>query len=299
MSAHITMSFGYIVSLCVVLALNAQDQIITSIPEIVSVRISVRDGSNRFMHSGLTKEYFKIFEDGNEQTITYLSQLPSPISAGILMDISASMSKNNALKKTQNAIARFLKTAAPDNDYFLVSFNEDAKLSRLFTGQLASLQSQNPIRRPIGSTALYDAIYLSLNEVRRAKNTNQALILITDGEDNISNYTPIQVREFAKELDVSIFAISEKGVPDDGAKELKKIVKLSGGRYYYLSDFSEVDHYLDLIHAELSNQYLINYSPTNKKHNGKWRNITVRLQPPPSYPKLFVSAREGYYTSKY
>jgi Ca-activated chloride channel homolog len=303
MSAHITMAFGYIVSLCWVLVLNPQDQNTTSIPEIVSVRISVRDGSNRFMHNSLTKENFRIYEDGIEQKITDLSQLSSHISTGILMDISASMRENNTIKKIQNAIVRFLRTAAPDNDYFLVSFNEDAQLAKLFTGQLEPIQSQNIIRRliqrPIGSTALYDAIYLSLNEVKLAKYSNKALVLITDGEDNVSNYTPIQVREFAKELDVMIFGICKIGVPDDRVKELKKIVNLTGGRNYYPSDFSEVDHYLDLIHAELSNQYLISYLPTNQKRNGKWRNITVKLQTPPSYPKLFLSAREGYYAPKY
>jgi Ca-activated chloride channel homolog len=208
------------------------------------------------------------------------------------------MKENNNIKKAKNAIARFLITGNPDDEYFLVTFNENVKLVQTFTGQAGALQSEAAFQKPGGSTAVYDAVYMALDQIKRAKNEKKALILITDGEDNSSRYTAAEVREFAKESDVQIYGIGEEGTLGYGRNEIQRIVGMTGGRVYFPNNFNELDYYMDLIHAELRNQYLLGYMPINKAHDGKWRHIRIKLDAPQGLPKLIIHAKEGYYAPK-
>ncbi len=262
--------------------------------ETVFVKVSVTDPLNRYV-TGLEKEHFKVYEDKVEQEITHFSQQTAPISAGVVFDVSSSMKDNNNIRKAKNAITRFLRDGNPDDEYFLVTFNETAKLVQKFTSQTGALQSEAAFQKAGGSTAIYDAVYLALDEIKRGKNEKKALILITDGEDNSSRYSPSEVREFAKESDVQVYAIGEQGTLGYGRNELQKIVNLTGGRSYFPYSFFELDYYIDLIHAELRNQYLIGYAPANRIHDGKWRQIRIKLDAPQGLPKLIVKAKEGYY----
>jgi Ca-activated chloride channel homolog len=266
--------------------------------ETVFVKVSVTDPLSRYV-TGLEKEHFKVYEDNVEQEITHFSQQSAPISAGLIFDISRSMKENNNIKKAKNAIARFLKTENPNDEYFLVTFNDNVKLVQSFTGQASTLQSESAFQKPGGSTAIYDAVYLALDQIKKAKNEKKALILITDGEDNSSRYTAAEVREFAKESDVQIYGIGEEGtLGNSGRSEIERIVGMTGGRVYFPNSFSELDYYMDLIHAELRNQYLLGYMPINKAHDGKWRHIRIKLDAPQGLPKLMIHAKEGYYAPK-
>ena len=139
---------------------------------------------------------------------------------------------------------------------------------------------------------------MGLEQIKNGKNEKKALILITDGEDNSSRYTASEVREFAKESDVQIYAIGEEGKLGYGRSEIQNIVGLTGGRAFFPNNFNELDYYIDLIHAELRNQYIVGYAPSNKNRDGKWRRIKVKLEPPEGLPKLIVHAKEGYYAPK-
>lgn len=263
--------------------------------EMVFVKVSVTDPLNRYV-TGLEKEHFRVYEDKVEQNVTQFSHESAPISVGILFDISGSMKDN--IHTARNAVVRFLESGNPDDEFFLVTFNQKTTLVQSFTHQSSSIQNSISFSQPGGRTALYDAVYLGLEQIKGGKNEKKALILITDGEDNSSRYTASEIREFAKESDVQIYAIGEEGKLGYGRSEIQNIVGITGGRAFFPNNFNELDYYIDLIHAELRNQYVLGYSSTNKTHDGKWRKIRVKLEPPEGLPKLIVHAKEGYYVSK-
>ncbi len=265
--------------------------------ETVFVKVSVTDPLNRYV-TGLEKEHFKVFEDKVEQSISYFSQQSAPISVGIIFDVSGSMKDNNNINSAKNALLRFLQSANPDDEFFLVTFNQKTTLVQGFTHESSVIRNMIAFRQPGGRTALYDAVYMGLDHIKRGKNEKRALILITDGEDNSSRYSATEVREFAKESDVQIYGIGEEGKLGYGRGEIQNIVGITGGRAFFPNNFNELDYYIDLIHAELRNQYLLGYVPTNKNHDGKWRKIRVKLEPPEGLPKLLVHAKEGYYAPK-
>lgn len=263
--------------------------------ETVFIKASVTDPLNRYV-TGLEKEHFEIYEDKVEQTIYHFAQQSAPISVGILFDTSGSMKDN--IHTARNSIVKFLESGNPEDEWFLITFNQRTSMVQQFTSQSSSIRDEIAFSQPGGRTALYDAVYMGLEETRNARNDKKALILITDGEDNSSRYTSSEVREFAKESDVQIYAIGEEGKLGYGRSEIQNIVGLTGGRAFFPNNFNELDYYIDLIHAELRNQYILGYTPTNNKRDGKWRKVQVKLDPPEGLPKLIVKAREGYYAPK-
>jgi Ca-activated chloride channel homolog len=265
--------------------------------EMVFVKVSVTDPLNRYV-TGLENEHFKVYEDNIEQTISHFNQEAAPISAGIVFDVSASMKDNNNIRKAKNAITRFLQSGNPVDEYFLITFNNKTNLALSFTDQSSSLESEAAFQRAGGTTALYDAVYMGLDQIKRGAHEKKALIVISDGEDNSSRYTSAEIREFAKEMDVQVYAIGQIGPLGTGSSELQRIVNISGGRAFFPNNFNELDYYIDLIHAELRSQYVLGYMPTNKVHDGKWRRIRIKLDAPQGLPKLILHAREGYYAPK-
>jgi Ca-activated chloride channel family protein len=306
MSASIKLALGFMISLLMGIAftLIAQEKKTSRPPifhvgvETVFVKVAVSDPLGRYV-TGLEKEHFKVFEDKVEQTVSYFGQQSAPISVGIIFDVSASMKDNNNIRKAKNAITQFLQSENPDDECLLITFNNRVNLSQEFTGSSSTIRNITAFQKPGGSTAIYDALYMGLDHVKRGKNEKKALILITDGEDNSSRYSPVEVREFAKESDVQVYGIGEQGKLDNfGTLELQNIVNITGGRAFFPTSFNELDYYIDLIHAELRNQYLVGYSPSNLTHDGKWRKITVKVDAPQGLPKLAIHARDGYYAPK-
>jgi len=265
--------------------------------EMVFVKVSVTDPLNRYV-TGLENEHFKVYEDNIEQTVSHFNQEAAPISAGIVFDVSASMKDNNNIRKAKNAITRFLQSGNPVDEYFLITFNNKTNLALSFTDQSSSLESEAAFQKAGGTTALYDAVYMGLDQIKRGAHEKKALIVISDGEDNSSRYTSAEIREFAKEMDVQVYAIGQIGPLGTGSSELQRIVNISGGRAFFPNNFNELDYYIDLIHAELRSQYVLGYMPTNKAHDGKWRRIRIKLDAPQGLPKLILHAREGYYAPK-
>ncbi len=263
--------------------------------ETVVVRVTVTDPLNRYV-VGLEKEHFKLFEDKVEQTLSHFSNDKSPLSVGIILDVSGSMGDN--MLSARNSVVRFLEQGDTQDEYFLIGFNHQTELLADFTGRAENIQNEISVTSASGRTALYDALYLGLEKMRNAKHDKKALIIITDGEDNSSRYTFSEVKEFAKESDAQIYVIGEKGDIGYGRGIITEVVRLSGGRAFFPNSFKQLDYYCDLIHTELRNQYVLGYTSTDKNNDGKWRKIKVRLEPPEGLPKLSVRAKEGYFAPK-
>ena len=263
--------------------------------ETVVVRVTVTDPLNRYV-VGLEREHFQIFENKLEQTLTHFSNDKSAISVGIILDMSGSMGDN--ILSARSSVIRFLEQGNPEDEYFLITFNERSSLVRDFTNRSENIQNEISIKSPKGRTALYDAIYIGLEKIRDARSDKKALIVITDGEDNSSRYTFSELKEFAKESDAQIYVIGERSEMGYGRGIIAEIVRLTGGRAFFPNNFKQLDYFCDLIHSELRNQYLVGYTSTDSKTDGTWRKLKVSLEPPEGMPKLKVRAKEGYFAPR-
>lgn len=261
----------------------------------VLVRVTVTDPLNRYV-VGLDSHHFRVFEGKVEQTISHFSNDKSPISVGVILDTSGSMGDN--ILSARTSVARFLEQGDPADEYFLVGFNERSKLIQDFTSHGDTIRNESTMANPRGRTALYDAIYLGLEKMKEARNDKKALIVITDGEDNTSRYTFREVKDFVRESDTQIYVVGEKGDLGYGRGIINEIVRLTGGRAFFPHNFKQLDYFVDLIHTELRNQYVLGYIPSDRNFSGEWRKLNVRLEPPEGLPKLNIRAREGYFAPR-
>jgi len=262
------------------------------VPTVV-IRVSVTDPLDRYV-VGLEARHFKVFEDKVEQPISIFSSDADSISVGIILDTSRSMGDNMLSART--SVNRFLKQGSPEDEYLLIGFNNRTRVLQEFTSDSSNIINEAAFAAPGGQTALFDAIYLGLEKIKESSNRKKALIVITDGENNASRYTFKEVKEFAKESDVQIYIIGERGEQGYGRSIISEIVSLTGGRAFFPHNFKQLDYYIDLIHTELRNQYILGYIPLDQEFKGEWREITVKLDPPEGMPKLSLRAREGYYS---
>ncbi len=268
---------------------------------MVLVNVTVTDSMNRLV-TGLEKEHFQIFEEKEEQKIIQFSAEDVPLSMGVVFDASGSM--GNKINRARMAAMQFFKTANPADEFCLVDFNDSPRLLSDFTGDVDEMQNKLNFSQPHGRTALLDAIYLSLNQMRHAKNQKKAILILSDGGDNHSRYTENEIKNMVKEADVQIYAIgifepfaSRGRTPEElsGPSLLTDVAETTGGRQFPVDNLSELPDVAGKIALELRNQYVIGYRPTNPTRDGRWRKIQVRLKPPRGLPPLHAYARTGYY----
>jgi Ca-activated chloride channel family protein len=268
---------------------------------LVLIPVTVTDPLNRFV-TGLEKENFKLFEEKKEQSILQFSSEDAPLSVGLVFDASGSM--NNKLEKSRLAVAQFLKTANPEDEFFLVQFNDSATLVNPFTTSLEEIQNKLTFTQAKGKTALLDAIYLALHTMKKGKNPRKALLVISDGGDNNSRYTESEIKNLVKEADVQIYAIgiyeslSGRGRTAEemaGPGLMTEIAEQTGGRQYPVENLNELPDIAAKIGIELRNQYILGFSPQNPDRDGKYRRVQVKLIQPKGLPPLRAFWRMGYY----
>lgn len=269
--------------------------------DLALVNVVVTDPYNRLV-TGLDSDNFRVLEDNVEQEIVNFSAEDVPISIGVIFDCSGSMS--NKLGKAREAAIEFFKTANPEDEFFLVSFNERAELTSSFTGSVEDLQSRLMLTASKGRTALLDAIYLGLSQMRSAHNGKRALLILSDGGDNHSRYQESDIKRLVKEADTQLYAI---GIFDplgnrsrtmeelNGPSLLSEITEMTGGRVFAADNLNELPDIATKIGLELRNQYVLGYRPSNKAHDGRWRKIKIKLRAPRGLPQLSVYSKTGYY----
>ena len=268
---------------------------------LVLIPVTVTDPMNRFV-TGLDRENFKLFEDKKEQAITQFSSEDAPLSIGVIFDCSGSMGRK--LEKSRLAVAQFFKTANPEDEFFLVQFNDSADLIQSFTRDLEEIQNRLAFTASKGRTALIDGIYLGLHEMKKAHNARKALLIISDGGDNSSRYTEGEIRNLVKEADVQIYAIgvyepvaSRSRTPEEASGQglLTDIAEMTGGRQYPVDNINELPDIAAKIGVELRNQYVLGYRPQNQERDGKYRKVQVKLIQPRGLPTLRPFYKLGYY----
>jgi len=269
---------------------------------LVLVPVSVVDPNNRPV-TGLEPEHFKVFDDHVEQALTHFSMDDEPVAVGLVFDISGSMGPK--LKLSRLAAAQFFQTANPEDEFFLVEFNDTPKMMASLTHDVEEIQNQLTFAQSKGRTALLDAIMLAMHEMKRSNKTRKALLIISDGGDNSSRYTEGEVRSAVKESDVLIYAIgvfepygSRSRSPEESAGPglLNDLAEQSGGRHYP-ADAYELPDIAAKIGLELRNRYVLGYTPTKAMRDGRYHRVEVKLVPPKGLPKLSAHWRTGYFAS--
>jgi Ca-activated chloride channel family protein len=276
-------------------------KVIRSDVDLALVNVTVTDPFNRLV-TGLEQDNFRVYEDNIEQEIVTFSSEDVPISIGVIFDFSGSMS--NKIDKAREAALQFFKTANPQDEFFLVTFNERAELTSTFTNSVEDLQSRMMINAPKGRTALLDAIYLGLSQMRGAHNAKRALLILSDGGDNHSRYNENDIKRLVKEADTQLYAIGifdplgyRNRTPEElnGPTLLSEVTELTGGRVFAVEHLNDLPDIASKIGMELRNQYVLGYKPSNHVHDARWRKIKVKLRAPKGLPPLSVYAKTGYY----
>lgn len=270
--------------------------------DLVTLTLTVTDLYGRYV-SGLTKKAFNIFDNGQEQDITFFSDSDAPVSVGILFDVSGSMS-GEKIGKARTALQRFISSSHPMDEYFLIAFNSRAQLLLDRTRDGEAVLQKLTLVQPNKNTALYDAVYLGIERVTRGSHQKKALLIISDGQDNASRYNFGEVRRLMKESDVVTYSVGILGGSDStsqfgiqGQAFLDELSSVTGGKSFYPNTAVEMDEIFERIALELRHQYSIGYTPPDFQPDGKWRKVKVKVKPPRGLPRLNVRSREGYYAS--
>lgn len=270
--------------------------------DLVTLTLTVTDLYGRYV-SGLNKKAFTINDNNQDQEITFFSDSDAPVSIGILFDVSGSMS-GQKIAKARNALSRFISTSHPNDEYFLIAFNNRAQLLLDRSRDGDAVLKKLTLVEPRQNTALYDAVYLGTERVTRGTHQKRAMLIISDGQDNASRYNFGEVRRLMKESDVVTYSVgimdgrdSTSMIGMQGQSFLDELSSVTGGKSFYPQSDVEMDEIFERIALELRHQYSIGYTPKDFEPNGKWRKVKVKVKPPRGLPRLTVRAREGYFAT--
>lgn len=263
---------------------------------LVLVPVSVTDPRNRAV-TGLARDAFRIFDEKAEQRVVHFTEEDAPISIGIVFDSSRSMTAK--MPQARAAVAEFLRNSNPEDEFFLVNFNDRAELVVPFTNNPGDLQDRLLETSAAGRTALMDGVYLALDAMKGAANSRNALLVVSDGGDNDSRYSEGELRRRLRETSVAIYALGiyQHGaavLPEEergGPKLLDDLAGQSGGRHFPVTDLASLPQAAAQIGLELRNQYVLGYSPIEGSNDGRYHRVQVKLV---GQGNLHVTSRPGY-----
>ena len=267
------------------LGTELDDRSVITNTDLITLTVTVTDTYGRYV-SGLSKSAFAVFDNKQQQEITYFSDDDSPVSVGVIFDVSGSMS-GDKVKRARDALAKFIQTSHDSDEYFLIAFNSRAQLLLDRTRDGDSILNKLTFVETKSQTALYDACYLGVEKVQRGAHPKRALLLISDGQDNDSRYTFNELRKLLKESDVTLYAIGILSGSDAGSAMgmegqgiLDELSGVSGGKAFFPRSAAEMDDIFEQIALELRHQYSIGYKPETFANDGKWHRVKVKVTPP-------------------
>ncbi len=258
---------------------------------LVLIPVSVSDPLGRPV-AGLDKKHFRIFDNKIEQQIATFSMDDGPVALGLVFDTSGSMASN--ISAARRAAALFIGMANPGDQFLLVEFDSAPRMTVPLTEDLAHIKYELTFNKSGGSTALIDAVYMAMHEIKKSKNERKALIVVSDGGDNNSRYTQGELHTALQESEVLIYTVGLFG--DQSASNpylMKGISEETGGRLFVVN--SGLPDIAAKISVDLRNRYLIGYIPTNPARDGLYHKVDVEMKPPRGLPKLKTHWRRGYY----
>ena len=275
------------------------DALIRTSADLVMVPVTITDDFNRPV-TGLDRDNFEVFENKKLQPIKNFSNEDSPISVGIIMDISGSM--GGKLERARDAIRQFCAESNPQDEFFMITFSDQPNLAADFTDRPEDLDNALVTAQPRGRTSLLDAIYMGIRKMKEARYSRRALLILSDGGDNHSRYNERDVKNAVKEADILIYAVGtyDRYVSTReellGPELLQSVSSVTGGQAYTLTNEGEMPAVTRSIGTRLRHQYVLAYRPQTPMRDGKWHKIVVKLRLPSKWPSLLkVNARGGYY----
>ena len=267
--------------------------------DLVSLNVTVTQGG-RYV-ADLEQGDFEVYEDGVRQQISFFSRVQPPIALAVLLDTSASM--EGKLETAQEAAVGFARQMRRGDTMEVVEFNGQVTVLQPFTGDVAALERAIRQAHVTGSTALYNAIYISLKSLQKARARSadeirrQAIVVLSDGDDTSSLVAYDEVLNLAKRSETTIYAIGlrqneqQRREFKEAEFVLRQLSQETGGRVFYPTSVAELPKIYEQIALELASQYSIGYSSSNPARNGAWRRLVVRV----SRPDTIGRTRQGYY----
>ncbi len=272
--------------------------------ELVSLAVTVTDANNEYV-SDLTAKDFNVYEDGVKQDVTFFDHSNSPVALALLLDTSASM--EDKLTTAQEAAIGFAKRLRPQDRAELVDFDTHVQILQDFTNDHALLEQAIRKTTAEGSTSLFNAVYMALQEMKklRASSANEirrrAIVVMSDGEDTSSLLSFDDVLDLAKRAETAVYAIGTRSPEDEkvgdgkGFNEanfvLKQLTQQTGGRVFFPKHISDLPAVYSQISEELASQYLLGYTSKNSRRDGMWRRIVVQVD----RPGVSARTKQGYF----
>jgi VWFA-related protein len=264
--------------------------------DLVVFNVAVTDGKGRHV-SGLKASDFHVYEDNRLQDIKLFQAEDIPASVGLIIDSSGSMMSKRA-DVTKAALA-FANASNPDDEMFVVKFNENVYLGLPpaipFSNDLDQIRSALLRTAPAGFTALYDALAVGIEHLKDGTRDRKALVVLSDGGDNASHRRLDDVLKIARRSSATIYTI---GIYDDADLDrnphvLRKIAELSGGHAYLPASLNDLERVWQDIAGRIRHQYTIGYHSSNSAHDGRFRNVRITASRN-GVQGLRVTTRDGY-----
>ena len=261
----------------------------------VQIPVTVTDSNNRLI-KGLTREDFEGFEDGDQQPVTQFSDVRTPVSVGVLLDVSDSM-RGQPIVDARDAVDRFMADLLETEDEaFVGAFNHLPRILVPWTAPPSRLAGRLADERPTGGTAIYDAIAASASMFQRRQRTRAAMIVISDGADTASDHSLTETREMLRRSDAFVYAIaidsstSQRVSTRVNPDALREITGPSGGYTEVVKGAEDLGPATQRIAEELNSQYTLGFA-TTRPQDGSWRTIRVRVKG----HDYVARARRGYF----
>ena len=266
---------------------------------LVVLHTTVLDDRGKFV-DGLKPENFRILEDKAEQKLSVFKREDVPVSMGLVIDNSGSMRDKRA--RVNEAALTLVQASNPQDEAFVVNFNDDyyLDLDKDFTSSIPELKEALERIDARGSTALYDAVIGSMDHLKKGHKDKKVLLVVTDGEDNVSrNSLEKTLREIQKSnvviYSIGLFSDEDKKNRKKAMRALKDISAGSGGVAFFPENVDDVHNICDQVARDIRNQYTLGYYPTNNKKDGTFRAVQVDVIPPRGRGKLSARTRNGYF----
>ena len=265
--------------------------------ELVLVPVMVTDAMNRPV-TGLDKQDFALYQDDERQEIRYFATEDAPISVGLLLDISKSMS--NKFDTERAAVSEFFKNANPQDDYLVITFSDRPNILTESTQSIDAIEANLASKAPDGNTALLDAISMGATRMRSAQYRRRTLLIISDGGDNHSRHHLKEIKRLVQDSDVDVYAL---GIFDTapatfeelmGRRWLSAITDATGGRTVAVHSLAKVPDAAGAVSREMRDHYVLGYRPTNVLPDGKRRKIKVQVSSSANPGALHTYYKPGY-----
>jgi VWFA-related protein len=263
----------------------------------VEIPVTVTDSTGRLI-LGLAKDDFEVFEDGDSQPVTFFSDKRTPVSVGLLLDVSDSM-RGQPIVDARGAVDRFMADLLdPGDEGFVAAFNHMPRILANWTAPPAKLAGRFENEHPSGGTAIYDALFATTPLFQRRHFTRAALIVISDGADTASDHSLAEARDTLRRSDAFVYAVAIDSTAEQrvstrvNPSALREITGPSGGYTEVVKTFADIGPATQRIAEELNAQYTLGYAAL-RPQDGTWRSLRVRVK----NHEYMARSRRGYFAT--